>query len=345
MKRDPPTRRASFLPLAAAMALAMALAMASPLWALEKIKLAYSSPGGAAIISAAISEGYFADEGFEVEPLSLTAPEISQKIASGEIKGGEINHLGLKLASHGAPLIFTAGLYGGFVEILAGPSWGPGHKPILAVQDLASGPAVAAARYFRSEGIDPDADIGWLETDDPLAALESSEASALARWEFKRHEAAHGHDHGHAPADEPTVLFGASASLPAHSPADDGGNPHAKHTSAHHLFESFVVLPATLAESDPASAAAITRALIRGARRVGENPSKAADLATGLWGGPREPLEAEIARYMWMPGVSHAKEHLRYYIHEGIKRGALAPNLDEKAFFGRVFSQALPDLN
>jgi hypothetical protein len=48
---------------------------------------------------------------------------------------------------------------------------------------------------------------------------------------------------------------------------------------------------------------------------------------------------------MWMPGVSHAKEHLKYYIHEGIKRGVFSNGLDEKAFFDQAFSQVLPDVS
>ncbi|MDR0621200.1 MAG: hypothetical protein LBJ61_04925, partial [Deltaproteobacteria bacterium] len=164
-----------------------------------------------------------------------------------------------------------------------------------------------------------------------------------------------GQGHGKTPSEHPSeakgdgfnVLFSASASLPPHDPNDTSGNPHAKHTSAHHLFESFVVLDKNLAKDDPQTTAAITRALIRGAQFVGENREQVADLAikNGIWSGSKEAFLAEIARYMWMPGVSHAKEHLRYYIHEGLKRGTLPFNLDEKALFEQVFYQALPDVN
>jgi NitT/TauT family transport system substrate-binding protein len=108
-----------------------------------------------------------------------------------------------------------------------------------------------------------------------------------------------------------------------------------------------VVIAKELPNSDPQLAAAITRALIRGARFVGENPDQAADLAIskGLWRGSKEALVNELTGYMWMPGVSHAKEHLRYYIHEGIDRGVYGSDLDEKTIFERVFIGVLPDLN
>jgi ABC-type nitrate/sulfonate/bicarbonate transport system substrate-binding protein len=361
------------------------------LLAADKITLAYTSPAGGALMAAAISEGYFKEENLEVDLVALTVEQITQKLTSGEIKGGEINHLGLNLAYQGAPIVFTAGLYSGFVEILGKKPLVKGDKIILAVSDLDSGPAVAAARYFRSKGFDPDTEITWLKIPDPLAALKNDQATVLARWELKRAQPGQGHGNSHenshrnshikshgnshenlhenslenskengpdqahgqkgAPGqdqgDNLITIFSASASLPAHDPNDTSGNPHAKHTSAHHLFESFVFLDKKLSQREPNTAAAISRALIRGARYLGENEEKAAELAIreNIWKNSKESLIDDFSRYMWMPGVSQAKEHLKYYIHEGLK-GGLFPNApDEKTFFDQVFYQALPEVN
>jgi ABC-type nitrate/sulfonate/bicarbonate transport system substrate-binding protein len=108
-----------------------------------------------------------------------------------------------------------------------------------------------------------------------------------------------------------------------------------------------VVLDGKLAKEDPKTSAAIARALIRGAKWTGENREKAAKLGVEkkLWKGDEKSLGLELRRYMWMPGVNQAKEHLKTYIHEGIGRGSLPAGTDEKAFFEKIFVQVLPDLS
>jgi NitT/TauT family transport system substrate-binding protein len=108
-----------------------------------------------------------------------------------------------------------------------------------------------------------------------------------------------------------------------------------------------VILSRDLYDRDPAKAAAITRAWIRGARWVGENPEAAAELgvSAGIWDGDADSLRKEIDRYMWMPGVAHAKEHLKSYVHEWKGRGLLPKDTDEEEFFGKLFIQALPDVS
>lgn len=144
------------------------------------------------------------------------------------------------------------------------------------------------------------------------------------------------------------VVYSASASLPA--PSADGrasGNPHAGHTAANHFFISFAVLGRDLYERDPELAAAVTRAWIRGAAWTGENLAEAAGIGVdaGVWDGDAAGLESELARYMWMPGVAHAKEHLKSYVREWVRRGLLPSGTDEGKFFGALFIQALPDLS
>ncbi|MDR0621470.1 MAG: hypothetical protein LBJ61_06315, partial [Deltaproteobacteria bacterium] len=154
----PTSLPAPLLVLATLLAVTLALACAGQARAQTPVKLGYTSPGGGAVIQAAIAEGYFAEENLAPELVAVTPDELAQKIAAGDLKAGEINHLGLKLAVDGSPLVFTAGLFSGFVEILALPS-GPselkaGDEFTLAVVDAGSGPAVAAARHFRTLNID-----------------------------------------------------------------------------------------------------------------------------------------------------------------------------------------------
>jgi ABC-type nitrate/sulfonate/bicarbonate transport system substrate-binding protein len=159
-----------------------------------------------------------------------------------------------------------------------------------------------------------------------------------------------GHAHGEKGAEasnEMKVMFSASASLPHDDGSEPSANPHAKHTSAHHFFDSFVALSRDLYSKDPAKAAAITRNYIRGAIWVGENIEAAAEIGikNKVWSGDKESLVAELKRYMWMPGVKHAKEHLKVYIHEWIARGLFPKGTNENEVFDKIFIQALPDVN
>ncbi|MDR1039971.1 MAG: hypothetical protein LBR80_07350 [Deltaproteobacteria bacterium] len=420
-----PVRRRRRLAVCACLAVlgAACVSLAEDLRAEREIALGYSSIGGGVALSVAIANGYFAEEGIEVTPVKVVIEDFAEAVSSGRIVAGELDGQVLGLFRDGARLGPSAGLYSGFLEILASVR-PPSGRTRLAVESLGGGPAVAAARHYRSAGIDPDSEVAWLEIpqEDLLDYLSHGKADAIARWELEKakpaggrgggeghgvadphrtagHGAAaehggtagrgtaaeHGGTAGHGVAfgnvettgqqvgtghggegqsqesgdeggDEPDdgeetpwkVLYSASASLPL--PPDDGkasGNPHAGHTAASHFFTSFVVLGRDLYGKDPALAAAVTRAWIRGAARTGEDVAKAARLATeaGIWEGEAKGLEKELSRYMWMPGVAHAKEHLKVYIREWVKRGLLPQETDEAVFFGGLFIQALPDLN
>ncbi|MDR1577741.1 MAG: ABC transporter substrate-binding protein [Deltaproteobacteria bacterium] len=356
----------------------------------KPLGLGYADPLGALIIQAAINEGYFSDEGLTVTPIATD--NWADFLEKKTVVGGVLDYQALLLAHKGASLVFTGGLYSGFLE-LVGREPIPG-KTILATEDPLSGPAVAAAKYFESRGLDSSRDIKWLKVakDDLVKAVLSGQASALTRWQLAQPDPqepwgslvyapkAHSHGHGHSsgsgsgsghgpgsshgasdhgasekpratpPPDQTNkdgyqIIYLAKAHLPQAPAGAKGANPHAGHTAEHHFFQAFPVLASDFINADKAKATAITRALIRGARWVGENKDQAAQLgvAQKIWPGSKAELVGEIGRYMWMPGVSQAREHLKTYLHQGIKRGALPANVDEKILFEKVFVQLLPD--
>ncbi|MDR0550010.1 MAG: hypothetical protein LBI10_11470 [Deltaproteobacteria bacterium] len=400
--------------------MAIFLTSSSFLWAQNRdLALGYLTPDGGIAIYAAISQGYFAEEGLNVTPVAIKdAANFKTLIENKTIVGGEFTGEALVLAANGLNIGFTAGLYSGFLEIIGLPL-NPGQITLVTVDPL-SGPAVAAARRLRALGLNPDQDVKWTTApeDQLTKTLLKGAATDLARWNLAApapkepwapaqvashdHGGGHGHGgqdpkasakspatssdlshghkaenkaspdsaspsqpsaHGHGPtqdaalnsADQDSksdskyaIIFSARALLPKAPPgAAPSANPHAHHTAEHHLFNSFVVLSGQFIKDDQKTAVAVTRALIRGARWTGENKDQAADLGLDkkLWPGDRQSLVGELGRYMWMPGVSQAKEHLKTYIHEGIGRGKLPAQTDEKAFFDKVFIQLLPDLN
>ncbi|MDR1086230.1 MAG: hypothetical protein LBP22_15575 [Deltaproteobacteria bacterium] len=359
----------------------------------EKLTLVYRGSIGALIALAAEKEGYFAQEGLEVTKIPLGETAFPAGLKEKKAAGGIFDSSALVSASQDEPLVFTAGLYSGFLEIA-------GRLPdkdeiILAVPGPISGPAVAAAGYFRSLGIDPEKKIRWLTTapNDLIAVVLSGKADALARWQPARpdpsepwdaetppaalksnshhshyepgqpEESRPGHNgHSHSagsqtqngPLKEPIandhagdyqIIYQARARLPA-PPPNAPANPHALHTADHHFYDSFAVLDQDFVKENRAAASALTRALIRGARWIGENPKIAALLAAdnGLTEDP-DSFQAELGSFMWMPGISQAKMHLKAYIKEGILRGSLPTDLDAEDFFEEIFVQVLPDFN
>jgi hypothetical protein len=350
--------------------------------AAKTLGLSYSSPLGALALHAAIEQGYFKEEGLEVTPVKAAAGDIPGLLADGRIVGGELDHGIHTLLGKGIGV--TAGLCSGFLELLGKPPKGSPGEVVLVSENVASGPAVAAARQLKAMGLDTVGSVRWLAApkEGLLSVLERGDATLLARWEKAIPGTGHGHEkepgHGHGgsggggegfgkhahagteahagheangdpsrPEDAVPVVFSARASLPHDDGAEASANPHAKHTSAHHFFDSFVFVGRDFHEKNPETAAAVTRAWIRGAMWVGGNKGAAADLGLShsLWPGDRESLLSEIDSYMWMPGVRHAKEHLRVYIHEWVARGLFPAGTDEGVLFESLFIQALPDVN
>ncbi|MDR2352501.1 MAG: hypothetical protein LBF22_04935 [Deltaproteobacteria bacterium] len=312
---------------------------------LEEIKLGYHSQAGGTSLIAAINQGYFAEEGLKVIPIQYDLVTLNQSLQNGDILGAELDYHLFQFIANGAPIVLTAGLSSGFLEILGKtePTF------TLAVEALGSGPSVSAANYFRTKGLAPEKAISFLETPDPLKSVDSGQAQALARFaeanqlppNTLEHSAkgTHTHHHPKPSSQKLPVLYSARASLPTHT---DSKNPHAHHTAANHFFNSFVVLRTNLTQN-PNTAASITRAWIRGAKWTGENLEEAANLAVQA-GIPPTNILPELQRYMWMPGVKDAKIHALIYIHEGVSQGVLKVQ-DETTFFNQVFFPALPDIN
>ncbi|MDR1609210.1 MAG: hypothetical protein LBT38_12510 [Deltaproteobacteria bacterium] len=342
----------------------LALAALSPSQARaqdQPLGLGYVDPLGAIIIQAALDNGYFSEEGLTVTP--ILADNLSSLLGKKTIIGGVLDYQALFLASQGQDLVFSAGLYSGFLE-LAGKEVGANQIAIATVDPL-SGPAVAAAKYYQSLGHGSSQDIKWIKVpeDGLVKAVTSGQANVLTRWQLAKPDPkepwasltykAHGpHAHGLASGSEFSpdgyqIIHQAKAHLPKAPEGAKHANPHAGHTADHHFYQAFVVLENNFVTAQKAKATAITRALIRGARWVGDNKEKAARLGLDkkFWTGSQDDLEGEIGRYMWMPGVSQAREHLKTYIHEGLKNGGLPAKTEEKSFFEKVFVQLLPDFS
>jgi hypothetical protein len=374
------------LTAAALAALAVVLWSGAALPADEKIALSFSQPLGGLALCAAIDQGYFKEEGLDVSAVRLGADAVEEAAASGKIVGGELNYQIYKLASKnigvtaglysGFLLLRGSDPQKAAEIVIASESSASGPAAAAARQLKALGVDTAKAKWTEvpADGLDDALEKGEATLTAIFDRVKPGEKPArggggrgrgapegAGGHSREKPEAGHGgggehgaaKPEGHAAATGAKgegahpVVFSARASLPKEDPSAPSANPHSKHSSAHHFFDSFVFVSKDYFQKSPDKAAAITRAWIRGAIWVGENQRAAADLGLKhfLWEGSRESLETEIASFMWMPGVKHAKEHLTVYIHEWTERGIFPAGSDESKIFDSLFLQALPDLN
>jgi NitT/TauT family transport system substrate-binding protein len=98
-------------------------------------------------------------------------------------------------------------------------------------------------------------------------------------------------------------------------------------------------------KNDPKKAAAYTKAILRGAKWVGENPDKAAALEVDnkYVPGEKKQIAALLASYYWRPSVSHAKDVAKFFIAEQKKDGILESTTDEAKLLDRLFATVVTD--
>jgi hypothetical protein len=274
-----------------------------------QITIGYEGPLDGLVIAAAIKNGYFKEDYLDILPVPIDVGSLSPS-ATDNPQAFITSYRILELANKGLAVKVTAGLYSGFLEIIGKKPSPQSAKITIASADPSNGPAAAARRYYRSQGVGEEnltfAAVPAAEA--PRAILEGK-ADVFARFEDK--------SKSHASASPSLeIIYQATSNLP--TPSGHHGNPHAGHRADHHFFDSFVVILADRIP-DPETQAAVSRNLIRGARWVGENPESAAKLLAGkpLTEGHKyteSEISGFIKNYMWMPGVKQAADHRKVYI-------------------------------
>ncbi|MEA4924583.1 MAG: ABC transporter substrate-binding protein [Syntrophomonadaceae bacterium] len=228
---------------------------------LTKVNIGYFGTTCEAPIYAAYENGYFKEEGLEVTLVKGDASTLKDGLATGKIDAtdGLISQW-MKPVEAGLNIKFTAGLHTGCVQVLV-----PADSKITSFKDLkgkrigipAIGSAghVVAARMLFKEGIDSQTDVEWRvfpNAELPLV-MEKGEVDVIA-------------------VADPFAQIQV-----------DGGKAKSIYDSALDApfkdeYCCLVVINGPLIEKDPETAAAITRALMKGAEWVSQNQEAIAQI-------------------------------------------------------------------
>ncbi|MDR2429324.1 MAG: ABC transporter substrate-binding protein [Puniceicoccales bacterium] len=315
--------------LVPALAHAEANAAATPGAPLKKITIAHVGSTCDSTVFIAKSQGFFQEEGLDAELVLGDWNFIKEGLAFGRItatQGLVMNYL--KPIEQGLDARFTAGIHRGCLHILA-----PKNSPIktgadlkgkrIGVPGLGSSPWVFAARVASDNGCDIRRDVEWRPF--PVAelklALDKREVDAIALSD---------------PIAEILLSSGEVKSI-----VNQGTDAPYKDE-----YCCVMVVNGKLSREDPATAAAITRAVLKAAAWIEANPRKTAELAVAAKhiAGSVEINARVLSKLDYAPSVEGGREATRTAATALRRSGVIAKNVDIEKLVARTFT-ALPGLD
>jgi NitT/TauT family transport system substrate-binding protein len=287
-----------------------------------KVRVGYIGITCEASIFSAVENGFFKEEGLEVELVKCEWSKYKDVLALG---GFDITHhlimYLLKPIEQGLDLKFTAGIHRGCLRVQAATGGN-----IRKVQDLrgkrigipgmGTPPFIFATRVLNANGIDASREVTWqvFPAGELGLALDKGEVDAVAD-------------------SEPigTLLL---AEGKVRNVADQATDPPYKDE-----YCCAVVVNGKFLANNPKAAAAATRALLKGAKWVEANPAAAARLSVEkkyLASSP-ELNTLAISHLRYIPSVSGAEEAVKSAAVAMQRAGMLNPATDVSDLAKRAF--------
>jgi NitT/TauT family transport system substrate-binding protein len=261
-----------------------------------KLKVAYLGLTCEAPIFVAYEKGFFKDEGLDVELVKTDWDGLAPGLGLGRF---DANHtlvlFLLKPIENGLDVKITGGIHTGCLRIQAGAKTDIKKladlrgKKIGVPNNLASPPCLFATRVLAANGMDPkkkeDVDFIPLQPTAMPIALEKGEIDAIA-------------------TSEPmgSILLGKGTVRTVVDQAAD--SPYKDE------YCCVSVVSGKLARENPAAAAKVTRALLKGAKWVSVNPTAAAKLSCEkkyIAATPEMNAQA-LSKLNYIPGVARARQ-------------------------------------
>ena len=289
----------------------------------NKIRVGYIGITCEAPIFSAVENGFFKEEGLEVEMVKCEWSNYKDVLALG---GYDITHhlimYFLKPIEQGLDVKFTAGIHTGCLRVQAGLK-----SDIHSVQDLrgkrigvpgmGTPPFIFANRVLGANGIDASKDVTWrvFPAGELGLALDKGEVDAVAN-------------------SEPigSLLL---AQEKVRNIADQ-----AKDIPYKDEYCCAVIVNGKFLTANPKATAAATRALLKGAKWVEANPAAAARLSVEkkyLASNPELNTYA-ISNLRYIPSVSGADEAVKSAAAEMKIAGMLSPTTDVPDLAKRAFA-------
>lgn len=297
------------------------------------LRLIYSPSLCAAPMYIAIENGYFEDEGLNVEQVTVDAAHVSEAIGADQVDVGMglIGKL-LQPLENGLPIKFTTGLHTGCTKLLV-----PGDSDIKSITDLkgkkigvpglADAATVVSKRSLSAAGIDVteqnmEVEFSVYSRNDLPQALENGAVDAIAL--------------GDPTASIAEEQYGLTALI------DTATDPEYKDE---YCCAAFVT--SKLAAENPAAAAAFTRAVQKASQWVQENPDETAKIIVDKQyiSGDVDFCAQILKTYNYKPSVQGGYDALKQNAQELTEIGILKEGTDATKFADNayMFFDDVPD--
>lgn len=260
-------------------------------------------------------KGFFKEEGIEVETLFMDFERLKEGVATDKMDGVLGNLEWIKPIEQGLNVKYTTGVHTGCIQAVA-----PKNSKISSVKDLkgkrigvnAMGdfPMVLMSTALSDAGLDPKKDVEFKAYPGPQLeqALDKGEIDVFIMW-------------------DPFGQMAVNKNKVVHFFSNTKTVPYSDQDCC------LLVLRGKLVEEDPATAAAITRAVSKGAEWVGQNPDEAAKIIVDKkYVSGDVQLNAQLLKqYGFKPSVQRGRDSLTKTVHAFKAQGLLEPGTDAQA--------------
>ncbi|HXA09036.1 MAG TPA: ABC transporter substrate-binding protein [Chthoniobacterales bacterium] len=290
----------------------------------KHVKIGFIGLTCEAPIYTAYEKGFFKEEGLEPELVKCSWANYKDNLALGSY---DITHhlvmYFLKPIEQGLDVRFLGGVHTGCLRVQTGV-----NSPIHKIQDLkgkrigvpgmGTPPFVFANRVLGTHGVDPSKDITWkvFPAGELGLALTKGEVDAVADAE---------------PIGTLLVADGRARNIDGMDEATD--EPYAKEYCCE------IIANGKWIDANPDTAARATRAILKGAVWVQQNPKAAAQLAVDkkYLASTVELNTIAIGRLKYIPSVTRAEQTLYTAAKEMRVAKMLSPGTDTDALAKRAF--------
>ena len=289
---------------------------------LTKVKVAYIGLTCEPPIFVAYEKGFFKEEGLDVELVRTDWDSMRDGLGLGRFDATHtlIMYM-LKPIDQGLNVKLTGGIHSGCLRIQAGINTDINEVKDLkgkriGISHMGSPPFLFASRVLAANGLDPQKDVEWIifPSDAMELALDRGQVDAVAN-------------------SEPigTILLANNKVRKVVDQATD--KPYSEE------FCCVTALNGTFAAEKPEAAAAVTRALLKGAKWVAANKSAAAKLAVekGYLASTPELNAQAIRDVQYIPAVAKAEQDILQVAKEMKAADFLNPNTDPEELAKRAW--------
>lgn len=288
----------------------------------KKVKIGYSGGACEAFIFGAFEKGLFKEEGLDVELVKVDFDTLKESLATGKIDASSgMVMKWVKPFEQGVDAVFTAGIHTGCIQILVKEnsnikSIADLKGKVIANNGMGDGPMILASRALAHAGLDFKKDVQWKAY--PASELEGvlnrGEADAIALTD---------------PMAEMVITKGSGIKLldTAHD------MPY------HDEYCCMATISGKLYRSDPETAAAITRGMMKGAQWVQEHQAEAAELIIEKKYIPGDPalVTRLLKSYNYIPSVAGGEKAVDNAVREMKAIGVLDPSTDGEQLKKKIF--------